>query len=55
MGEKKGPPKDDKTDKKKDKIAERLEAKLQEIEVKFFEQFPDDEAAGKTEAKADGQ
>jgi dynein intermediate chain 2 len=40
--ERAGPPKK-KDDKQKDKIAERLEAKLKEIESKFFEQFPVDE------------
>jgi len=38
--ERAGPPKK-KDDKAKDKIAERLEAKLKEIEAKFFEQFPE--------------
>jgi len=40
--ERAGPPKK-KDDKQKDKIAERLDAKLKEIEAKFFEQFPVDE------------
>lgn len=39
QGEKKGPAKD----KKNDKIAERLEAQLKDIEDKFFEQFPVEE------------
>lgn len=41
LGEKKAPAK--KEEKGKDKIAERLEAQLNEIETKFFEQFPEDE------------
>jgi dynein intermediate chain 2 len=49
--ERAGPPKK-KDDKAKDKIAERLESKLKEIEAKFFEQFPveEDEAQPKADA-----
>ena len=49
--ERAGPPKK-KDDKAKDKIAERLESKLKEIEAKFFEQFQveEDEAQPKADA-----
>lgn len=51
--ERAGPPKK-KDDKAKDKIAERLDKQLKEIEAKFFEQFPvEDEEPKAAEPKAE--
>jgi len=50
LGDKSKPTDQSKKDKNKDKIAAQLEAKLEDITVKFFEQFPDiDEEAYRKE------
>lgn len=43
LGDKAKPTDKDAKGKNKDKIASQLEARLEEITVKFFEQFPEEE------------